>query len=250
MTGLDPAIHVLANLNRVASSLSPVVSQFAISGLPGLLAPPSFILWGDSEEGSLILERTCNDALSCQQALIDWLAAMSKKVDYIPIPPNYEEASNALIFEVGRVVVMQSTIDKWLRYAFATLNDGIMEPEESAERYYSFRNFNDRLKLVDAAIKMLATRAEQAEWSRIHTELHEQKAVRNKVAHLGLSYIGAGDSVGAMLANTIFLKKKEEVRIDAIKRSAEALGVLKVKVQRLGDKIGKSREASAESRRK
>src|SRR5687768_7860876 len=96
-------------------------------------------------------------------------------------------ASEALLTEVGRIVVTLSNIENRLCHLFLVLNPHV-GISRASDHFYSMSNFDHRLKLTDFTVDCFATDAERRTWQKILGKLNQHRSTRNQVAHQGMAH--------------------------------------------------------------
>lgn len=138
--------------------------------------------------------------------------------------PADRRSRNELFKQVGRVIVTLSEIENLMATAFLCVSQR-MTFEESTELFYSFRGFDQRFKLVGYAIAQNDWGGELAAWNALSKRVEGQRVVRNLAAHNGLSF--KEDKKGgkriATLTSSSFNKKKSEIDLIDLKKSADSL---------------------------
>jgi hypothetical protein len=100
--------------------------------------------------------------------------------------------SDAMLLQVGRVVVELSNVEHVLGFMYGMLGDG-----PPGDRWHDFatkpRNFQERLKLVNKAVKAGCPPEHLPLWEAAHLKLSGSRSVRNRVAHLGMRQLFTSD---------------------------------------------------------
>lgn len=138
--------------------------------------------------------------------------------------PADRRSRNELFKQVGRVIVTLSEIENLMATAFLCVSQH-MTLVESTDLFYSFRGFDQRLRLVGYAIAQNDWGGELEAWNALSKRIEDQRIVRNLAAHNGLSFKEdkkAGKRI-ATLSSVSFKKKKSEIDLVDLKKAADAL---------------------------
>jgi hypothetical protein len=143
------------------------------------------------------------------------------------------EAKEGLYKEVGRAIVALSNIENLMAMAFISVTQG-MTREEAAELFYSYRDFDQKFKLVSYAIRQNDFGDEFAAWERLSEKLQQHKFVRNLAAHQGMQFKEdntSGDRKVILKAPWFKKRSKaKELEILDVKKSADGLEAIQMEM--------------------
>jgi hypothetical protein len=134
--------------------------------------------------------------------------------------------SDAMLLQVGRVVVELSNVQNLLGFIYGMLGEG-----PPGERWQHFatktRNFQHRLKLVNKAVKAACPPEHLPLWEAAHRKLSGTRSLRNRVAHLGMRQLFTSDQklLGVELRPPWYLGDGEPraLRVADIRQAADEL---------------------------
>jgi hypothetical protein len=125
-----------------------------------------------------------------------------------------EQAQNdALLLQVGRIVVTQSNIENTLALVVMMLCRATRFA--NAVNFYSVHGFENRLELTNFLMRKDGPRDLLDDWKEIYEGVRRHKKVRNLAAHQGITYSMSEDStLSAVLAPPwIKLRNKKATRL-------------------------------------
>jgi hypothetical protein len=99
--------------------------------------------------------------------------------------------SDAMLLQVGRVVVELSNVEHILGFMYGMLGD---DPPVRWQ-YFATKppNFQTRLKLVNKAVKVKCPSEHLPLWQAVYLKLSGGRSARNRVAHLGMHQLFTAD---------------------------------------------------------
>ncbi|WMT71578.1 hypothetical protein [Bradyrhizobium sp. Ash2021] len=105
---------------------------------------------------------------------------------------NERARSDAMMLQVGRVVVELSNVEHVLGFMYGMLGDG---PPGERWQYFATKspNFQARLKLLNQAVKAACPPERLPLWEAAHLKLSGSRSVRNRVAHYGVRQLFTSD---------------------------------------------------------
>jgi hypothetical protein len=105
---------------------------------------------------------------------------------------NERAQSDAMLLQVGRVVVELSNVEHVLGFIYGMLGDG---PPGERWQYFATRprSFQERLKLANKAVKAACPPEHLPLWETACLKLSSSRSVRNRVAHLGMRRLFTSD---------------------------------------------------------
>jgi hypothetical protein len=92
--------------------------------------------------------------------------------------------TDAMLLQVGRVVVELSNVDHVLGFMY-----GMLGGEKAGERwraYSEMRHFETRLKAVNRTVRTVCEPEQLRLWNSAYEKLTNSRPMRNRVAHLGM----------------------------------------------------------------
>jgi hypothetical protein len=100
--------------------------------------------------------------------------------------------SDAMLLQVGRVVVELSNVENVLGFMYGMLGDG---PAGERWQYFATKThgLKQRLKLVNKAVKAKCPAEHMPLWEAGHRKLSGTRTARNRVAHLGMRQLFTSD---------------------------------------------------------
>jgi hypothetical protein len=134
-------------------------------------------------------------------------------------------ASDALLLQVGRVVVELSNVDHVLGFMYGMLGEGA--PGERWRSYAKIRSFEKKLELVNDAVKAICDAEKLALWQSAYQKLSNNRPQRNLVAHFGMRRLFTSDrrDLGVELTPPWYLPRARHrsLKLADVKRAANQI---------------------------
>jgi hypothetical protein len=114
----------------------------------------------------------------------------------VPERDNAETRSHEMFTEVGRTIVLLSSIENELaNIYYSLLGHRIHSTREAMAPFYAQPWFEGKVLLVDLLMRLEAPQTGLRQWNNVVKELKQHRGLRNLVAHQRL-YVGFSDKEG------------------------------------------------------